>query len=129
MSNISTIKIIESIPEITDEIRSRCFQKEYFKNLNLPTSSFIEFLVNDYLQCLHIYMFSGSIETFKDKVVWFKFMAKNKIPLRDSELDLLDFTEELKKVTLYFNDDCYNKIEQAFNDFNGVIKSIYKEVE
>lgn len=42
--------LIDKLYEITSEMKNRCIQRAYFRNLNLDASNIIEFIVIDYIQ-------------------------------------------------------------------------------
>ena len=126
--NESNQLLIEKLCEITNEMKVRCLQKDYFRNLNLDASHVIEFVVNDYIQCLEIYLQTKNIETFKDKIVWFKGMSDFRMPNRNSYLDLLDFSYELRDVTLNCIKNPHYEILHAFQDFSEIIILNFKEV-
>lgn len=113
---------------IIKEASIRCKDKECFNGLNIGAVSVIELITKDYLQCISLYIQTGSKETYLDKIRWFKVMASSRMPSRNIKGDLLDFSNILKSITLeYINDN--GKIARAFDDFSEIVESVYCEVD
>ncbi|MBM7616142.1 hypothetical protein [Alkaliphilus hydrothermalis] len=122
-------KIGDMINEKTEDIIFKLKDigsKAYFANLTMPPEYVIDLITRDYLQCMTIYSESGSMETFRNKIIWMKDIAKTRMPAREFKADLMDFSHALEEaVHALVNQEAH--IKELFHDMRQVVEGVFKE--